>query len=77
MRGTETDNKDETEGEDGTEDDDSDMKFAREMVERDSAMATGLPWTVQYMDQMRNVLCQGLVHELTFMIPGGCSQILL
>lgn len=54
----ETDNKDETEKEDGTEDDDSDMKFAREMMERDSAMARGLPWTVQYMDQKTNVFCQ-------------------
>lgn len=34
------------------------MKFAREMVKRDSAMATGLPWAVQYMDQERNVFCQ-------------------
>ena len=52
-----TENQEEAEKEDGTEDDNSDMKFAREMIERDSAMAM-LPWTVHYMYQKRNVFCQ-------------------
>lgn len=46
------------EKENRTEEDDWDMEFARKMMERDSAMAKGLPWTVQYMDQKRNVFCQ-------------------
>ena len=33
-----------------------DMEFAREMMERDSAIVRELPWTAQYMDEKRNVV---------------------
>ncbi|SPO02981.1 uncharacterized protein DNG_05662 [Cephalotrichum gorgonifer] len=52
---------------------DDDIKLARETMERDSAIARALPWTVQYMDQKKHVFCQW--SKTSCAVEGVCVKV--